>query len=111
LAIAAVGATSIALVLLAILLINLAIQAANVLNQTRLLTIRPELRSRLNTAFVFCNFVAGAAGSTLAGVLWQAGGWLLFTAGEAAIIVVGLVVWTLHRGTLSGLEVRQSPVR
>ncbi len=62
LVIAAVGSTSIIFVVLAILLLNLAIQSVNVLNQTRLLTIRPELRSRLNTAFVFCNFLAGAAG-------------------------------------------------
>jgi predicted MFS family arabinose efflux permease len=106
LGIAAAGGTSIALVLLAVLLLNLAIQAVNVLNQTRLLTLRPELRSRLNTAFVFCNFIAGAAGSALAGVLWQAGGWLLITAGQAAIILVGLIVWTIQRGTLRAVEVR-----
>jgi predicted MFS family arabinose efflux permease len=72
---AAAGSTSIIFVVLAIVLLNLATQSVNVLNQTRLLTIRPELRSRLNTAFVFCNFLAGAAGSALAGTLWQAGGW------------------------------------
>jgi predicted MFS family arabinose efflux permease len=99
------------LVLLAILLVNLAIQAANVLNQTRLLTIRPELRSRLNTAFVFCNFVAAAVGSALAGILWQAGGWLLLTAGEAAIMVAALIVWALHRETLKALEVGTAPAR
>jgi predicted MFS family arabinose efflux permease len=108
LAIAAAAGTSIALVLLTILLLNLAIQAVNVLNQTRLLTIRPELRSRLNTAFVFCNFIAGAAGSALAGVLWQAGGWLLLVAGQAAIVTAALVVWGLQRGTLKAVEVAQS---
>ena len=76
-----------------------------VLNQTRLLTILPELRSRLNTAFVFCNFLAGAAGSALAGALWQAGGWLLFTAGQAAITLLALVAWTLGRRTLMTVEV------
>ena len=72
LGIAAMGGTSIVLILISILLVNLSIQAVNVLNQTRLLTIRPELRSRLNTAFVVCNFIAGAAGSALAGLLWRA---------------------------------------
>jgi predicted MFS family arabinose efflux permease len=109
LGIAAAGGTSIALVLLAVLLINLAVQAGSLLNQTRLLTIRPELRSRLNTAFVVCNFVAGAAGSTLAGILWQAGGWLLLTAGEAAIILAALIVWALHRGALRAVEVGRTP--
>jgi predicted MFS family arabinose efflux permease len=105
LAISAAAARSITLVLLTILLINLALQAVMVLNQTRLLTILPELRSRLNTAFVFCNFLAGAAGSALAGALWQAGGWLLFTAGQAAITLLALAAWTLGRRTLMTVEV------
>jgi len=109
LGISAAGGTSIALVLLAILLINLAVQAGSLLNQTRLLTIRPELRSRLNTAFVVCNFVAGAAGSTLAGILWQAGGWLLLTAGQAAIILAALIIWALNRRALRAVEVGRTP--
>jgi predicted MFS family arabinose efflux permease len=101
-----VGARSIGLVLLTILLINLAIQSAMVLNQTRLLTIRPELRSRLNTAFVFCNFMAAAIGSALAGFLWEAGGWLLLTVAQAAIIGLGLIVLVFQRAALLASEVR-----
>jgi predicted MFS family arabinose efflux permease len=107
LAIAAAGGSSIVMVLVTILLMNIALQASFVLNQTRLLTIRPELRSRLNTALVVCNFVAGAAGSALAGALWERGGWLLFSAGEAVILLAGLVAWTLGRDTLSTVEVRR----
>jgi predicted MFS family arabinose efflux permease len=107
LVVAAVGGASIVAILLAILLLNLAIQGVNVLNQTRLLTIRPELRSRLNTAFVFCNFVAGAIGSMLAGALWQAGGWLLLVAGQAIIVLLALAVWALSRETLGAVEARR----
>jgi predicted MFS family arabinose efflux permease len=103
--IAAAGGTSIALVLLAVLLIDIAIQGINVLNQTRLISIRPEARSRLNTAFVVCNFVGGAAGSMLAGLLWQTGGWTLLTAAQAIIVVLALGVWTLGRDTLKAVEV------
>jgi predicted MFS family arabinose efflux permease len=106
--IGAVGSASIVAVLLAIVLVNLAIQSINVLNQTRLLTIKPELRSRLNTAFVFCNFIAGAAGSTLAGTLWQAGGRLLLTAGQAVIVLVAMVVWAFSRGILLAVEAGRS---
>lgn len=97
LAIAAAGATSIALILIAVLLIDIAIQGVNVLNQTRLFSIEPESRSRLNTAFVFCNFVGGAMGSMLAGLLWQAGGWFLLIGGQAMITLTALIVWGLHR--------------
>jgi predicted MFS family arabinose efflux permease len=67
---------SILVVFAAVVLIDVAIQAVNVLNQTRLFAVGPNARSRLNTAFVTSNFIGGAIGSTLAGVLWQHGGWL-----------------------------------
>jgi len=97
LAIAALGATSITLVLVAVVLIDVAIQALNVLNQTRLFSLNPNARSRLNTAFVTSNFTGGALGSMLAGVLWQRGGWLSVTLGAAALIGLALVVWLTQR--------------
>lgn len=98
--IAAAGMRSIALVLLAVLLIDIAIQTVNVFSQTRLFSIDPASRSRLNTAFVVANFLGGSIGSALAGVLWQAGGWLMITIGEAAIILIALAAWTFGRATL-----------
>jgi hypothetical protein len=60
--------------LVAIVAFDIATQASLILNQTRLLSIDPATRSRMNTAFVTGNFIGGALGSALAGVLWQAGG-------------------------------------
>jgi predicted MFS family arabinose efflux permease len=100
LAVAAAGANSIALVLVAVLLVDIAIQAVAVLNQTRLFAAAPLARSRVNTAFVVCNFTGGALGSVLAGILWDAGGWYLLTAGEGFIVLVALLVWGLSRTTL-----------
>jgi predicted MFS family arabinose efflux permease len=111
LCVAGLAGGSILLVLIVILLINMAVQAGSILNQTRLLTIRPELRSRLNTAFVVCNFVAAAVGSALAGGLWQAGGWLMLTAGQAVIMVFGLIVWAISRPTLLAVEHRTKTER
>jgi predicted MFS family arabinose efflux permease len=101
LAVAAAGATSIALVLVAVLLVDIAIQALAVLNQTRLFAAAPEARSRVNTAYVVCNFSGGALGSVLAGILWDAGGWYLLTAGEGLIILVAVLVWAASRKTLN----------
>lgn len=98
LVIAGIGARSIVLVLVAVLLIDIAIQAVNVLNQTRLFAIDPAARNRLNTAFVSCNFVAGAIGSSVAGLLWHVGGWLAVVLGASAPIVCALLLWFIHRG-------------
>ncbi|HEX9952100.1 MAG TPA: MFS transporter [Rubricoccaceae bacterium] len=97
LAIAALGATSIVAVLVAVVLIDVAIQALNVLNQTRLFAVDPDARSRLNTAFVACNFAGGAVGSALAGALWERGGWSGVMLGGALLIGLALVVWLTQR--------------
>jgi predicted MFS family arabinose efflux permease len=100
LGIAGFGATHIIPVLVAVLFLDVAIQGANVLNQSRLFSIAPQARSRLNTAFVACNFIGGAIGSTLAGVLWQTGGWLFVVIGAASIIGFAIAVWLFRRDAL-----------
>ena len=97
LAIASMGSTNIITVLLGVLLLDVAIQAVNVLNQTRLLSVDPAARSRLNTAFVTSNFIGGAVGSALAGLLWGLGGWTALTLGGIALILIALTIWLVNR--------------
>jgi len=97
LVIAGLGARSILLLLAAVVLIDVAIQTVNVLNQTGLFAIDPNARSRLNTAFVTGNFIGAAVGSSLAGVLWQRGGWPALMLGGAALTGVALAVWLSQR--------------
>lgn len=97
LVVAGTGAHSIVVVLLAVLLLDVAVQAANVLNQTRLFSVDPAARSRLNTAFVTSNFIGGAIGSALASVLWNAGGWTAVTIGAAVLAGFAATVWVGHR--------------
>lgn len=96
-AVAALGAASAALVIVAIILVTLAIQAVTILNQTRLFEVDPQARSRLNTAFVTNNFIGGALGSTLATVLWSAGGWTAVSLTGSGLALIGLAIWALGR--------------
>ncbi len=50
--VAAAARRTVARVLIAIVLLHIAIQSANILNQSRLFTISGEARSRLNTAYI-----------------------------------------------------------
>jgi predicted MFS family arabinose efflux permease len=109
LAIGAAGSKSIAVVLCAVLLVDVAIQGVLLLNQARLFSIDPAARSRLNTAFVACNFIGGAIGSTLAGVLWEAGGWQAVMGGGAAIITFALLVWAWQRGRALAISPAPEP--
>nr|WP_279309169.1 MULTISPECIES: MFS transporter [unclassified Rhizobium] len=95
------GATSIIPVLVSVLLLDIAVQATNVLNQTRLLSVDPNARSRLNTAFVACNFIGGAIGSAVTGVLWEYGGWRAVVGGASVLVLSAIVVWFACRGALS----------
>jgi predicted MFS family arabinose efflux permease len=98
--IAWIGGSSIYLILVAVLLLDVSVQATNLLSQTRLFSIDPAARSRLNTAFVASNFVGGAIGSALTGFLWEAGRWPLVMVGAAGLVVLAAVIWMAGRTTL-----------
>jgi predicted MFS family arabinose efflux permease len=95
--VAALAGRSVALLLVAIVLLDVAVQAVNILNQSRLFAISQSARSRLNTAFVTGNFIGGAIGSAAAGVLWSAGGWTAVTIAGALLSCFGLLVWAAGR--------------
>jgi dipeptide/tripeptide permease len=75
---------------------------------TLLFAVDPSARSRLNTAFVTGNFIGGAVGSALAGLLWQRGGWLAVMLGGGVLIGLALVVWVTQRGRALAVASRQA---
>lgn len=94
LAAAGIGAHSILAVLATVVVLDGAIQSANFLNQLRLMSLVPNSRSSINSAFVTCNFLAGAVGSAFAGILWPMVGWSGIMLAAASLVVVALFVWT-----------------
>ena len=96
-ALAGFAEQSLALLIAGILLLDVAIQSLNILNQTRLFAVSHAARSRLNTAMVTANFIAGAIGSAAAGILWSAGGWAAVTTAGIVLTVAGLIMWAAGR--------------
>lgn len=97
LVISGLGKDFLPVLLAATAIFSVGIQGAQVLLQTRMLSIDPASRSRLNTAFVVTNFVGGAIGSALASVLWEIDGWTALATAAATIVGLGLVIWALQR--------------
>lgn len=97
LAISGAGASSLFVVLISVAVFSVGVQAVQVLVQTRMLSIDPAARSRLNTVFVVGNFVGGAIGSALAGAFWQAGGWPGLMLAAALVIGLPLTIWLTQR--------------
>jgi predicted MFS family arabinose efflux permease len=83
--IALLGHANIAVIIIAVVVLDIAIQGINILNQTRMFDHAPEARSRLNTAYVTNNFVGGATGSAVAVIAWSVGGW-------NAIFAIGIIL-------------------
>jgi len=98
--VAAWGRNSLYLIILAIILIDIAVQTLNVLHQTRIISINPAMRSRLSTIFVVSNFIGAAVGSALAGILWRAGGWSAVMTGAAGFLALALAIWFMNRDGL-----------
>jgi predicted MFS family arabinose efflux permease len=96
-AFAYLGAQSLPLIIVAIVLLHFAIFPLNVLISSRLFAVVSEGRSRVNTALIAVNFIAGAIGSALVSPLWAAGGWHAVTTVGIGISVVGLVLWSVGR--------------
>ncbi|MEY8877897.1 MAG: MFS transporter [Leptothrix sp. (in: b-proteobacteria)] len=58
-----------------VVLLDLGLSVANVANQSRVMGLEPEARSRINTLYVTSMFLGGASGSAAASAAWAARGW------------------------------------
>ena len=91
---------SLLVVLVAVLLLDVAVQAGNVLHQTRLVNVDAQARGRINTAFVTSGLTGGAVGSALASLMWSAGGWSAVMTAGLVVLTLGLVLWWFGRHAL-----------
>lgn len=79
-----------------IVLIDIGQQAIHVTNQTRIYTLIPEARNRLNTIFMSVSFIGASCGSALGLWLWDSGGWALFCYGMTAIIILNILIYKFY---------------
>ncbi len=94
LALAAVGHSSIVVLALAGVLLDLAVQCHQVMSQQEIYSLRSEARARINTVYMTTVFVGGAISSAIAGVLDSTYGWAGMCWFGAALPLLGLVLWT-----------------
>jgi predicted MFS family arabinose efflux permease len=75
---------------------DLAVQSGHVSNQTRIYSIDPSARSRLNMVYMSCYFIGGGLGSYLGALSWHAAGWWGVCGFGAVAIFVGIVTEAIH---------------
>jgi predicted MFS family arabinose efflux permease len=89
------------LFVIGIVLIDIGQQAIHVTNQTRIYTLIPEARNRLNTIFMSVSFVGASCGSALGLWLWDIGGWAMFCYGITAIILINVLIYKFYGKKIS----------
>ncbi len=97
--VARAGEGSIALLVLAGLLLDMGVQMNMVLGQRAIYSLGAETRSRMNAIYMAIFFLGGAAGSALAGYAFAVGGWAPVTWIGFAFPAIGLLFYlTEFRG-------------
>jgi predicted MFS family arabinose efflux permease len=92
------GSSSIPALLGGIVLIDAGVQGVFITSHSTLFSLRPEVRSRLNTAHMTGNFLASALGASAFAALWSGGGWSAVCAFGAIMAVAALAVWAREDG-------------
>jgi predicted MFS family arabinose efflux permease len=85
-----------------IILIDIGQQAIHVTNQTRIYTLVPEARNRLNTIFMSVSFVGASIGSALGLWLWDKGQWPLFCLGIALVVILNIFIYNFYSNKIKG---------
>jgi predicted MFS family arabinose efflux permease len=76
-----------------IVLIDIGLQCVHISNQTRVYSILPEARNRMNTVYMSFSFLGTAAGSALGLWLWNFGKWHAVSVGCAILALLALAVY------------------
>ena len=91
------GAASLVLLIIGVLLMDACVQGAHVINQSVIYDLLPQARSRLTTVYVTTMFAGGAVGSALGAQAYEHWGWTGATLVAAAFPVLGLLFWLASR--------------
>jgi predicted MFS family arabinose efflux permease len=74
-AILGAGRASLLGVIVGIVVLDIGTQGMQITNQAIIYALRPDARSRINSAYMVCYFIGGAIGSVTAGTVYSSHGW------------------------------------
>ncbi|AEY92583.1 major facilitator superfamily permease [Streptomyces hygroscopicus subsp. jinggangensis 5008] len=90
------GAAGMTALIAGMLVLDVALQSGQVANQTRIFSVRPDARSRLNTAYMTCVFLGGSLGSWAGVTLYRHFGWATALSAVLLVNAVALGRHVLH---------------
>ncbi|EKT59454.1 MFS transporter [Providencia sneebia] len=81
--------------IIGVLILDLAVQAVHVTNQSTLYRILPEARNRLTAGYMTSYFIGGALGSLLSGYAYEKAGWEGIAISGGILCVISIIVWII----------------
>jgi predicted MFS family arabinose efflux permease len=95
----ALGARSVVVLILGIMVLDLGVQGTQIGNQSAIYRLDPDARSRITTAYMSAYFLGGIVCSAFTGALYAADGWDAVCALGALVSLLALLAWaaTLRR--------------
>ncbi|WP_106804716.1 MFS transporter [Pseudomonas sp. S5D5] len=86
--------TSLALLVVGVIVLDIGVQAGLVANQTRAFAVDPKAQGRINSLYMTATFVGGAIGATVSGWLMAQFGWMgIVQFGVVLGVLAGLIHW------------------
>ncbi|MBE8967744.1 MFS transporter [Nostocales cyanobacterium LEGE 12452] len=92
LVIAKIASSSALAIAVAVLLLDIGVQAIQVTNVTRIYTLDAQSNSRINTVYMTTYFIGGAVGTSIGLLCWHLGGWNLVTWQMLVFTLLGFIV-------------------
>lgn len=87
------GHTSVPMLIIGILVLDLTVQGVHITNQTVIYRIHPDARNRLTAGYMTSYFIGGAAGSLISASAWQHAGWAGVCLAGMTVALLNLLVW------------------
>ncbi|WP_337014248.1 MFS transporter [Pantoea sp. AS142] len=87
------GAEQLAPLIVGILLLDLAVQAVHITNQSVIYAQMPEARNRLNAGYMTSYFIGGAAGSLFSATAYHLSGWYGVCVAGVLLTLLNLLIW------------------
>ncbi|KAF1030457.1 MAG: putative transporter [Pseudomonas sp.] len=85
--------TSLILLILGVIVLDIGVQSGLVSNQTRAFAVDPKAQGRINSLYMTATFFGGAVGAVISGWLMTQYGW----SGIVAFgVVLGVIAWVIH---------------
>lgn len=82
------GGTYLWVLIIGVIILDIGMQTTHISNQSRIFSLLPEARSRINTVYMTSAFIGGSIGSVAGSLGWVHGGWI----GVCAIALVFVLI-------------------